>query len=77
MQDFFNVITDILIQENTELSKETIKTYRFILSKFNRYFPEIKCDQISPQIICLFREKMLVQGNCWRFEKFTNRDDLR
>ena len=64
MQNFFNVITDILIQENTELSKETIKTYRFILSKFNRCFPGILCDHISPHIICLFREKMSAQGNC-------------
>lgn len=64
MQNFFNVITDILIRENAELSKETIKTYRFILSKFNRCFPEIKCDQISPQTIYLFREKMLELGNC-------------
>lgn len=60
---FFNVITDILIQENSDLSKETLKTYRFILSKFNRYFPGIQCDQISPQTICLFREKMIQDGN--------------
>ena len=64
MQTFFNVITDILIQENADLSKETIKTYRFILSKFNRCFPAILCDHISPHIICLFREKMSAQGNC-------------
>ncbi len=64
MQNFFNVISDILTQENDDLSKETIKTYRFILSKFNRCFPGIQCDQISPQTVCLFREKMLAKGNC-------------
>lgn len=64
MNTFFQSVSLILERESADLSKETRKTYRFVLSKFERAFPRIQCAQITPDVIQEFREKMLRQGNC-------------
>lgn len=64
MNTFFQSVSLILEHEHADLSKETRKTYRFVLSKFERAFPKIQCAQITPAVIQEFRERMHRQGNC-------------
>lgn len=54
----------ILEENRMDFSKETLKTYRFILSKFNSAFPGICCGQITQETIHEFRETMIRLGNC-------------
>ena len=64
MNTFFQSVSLILERESGDLSKETIKTYRFVLSKFERVFPKIRCAQITSGVVQEFRERMHRQGNC-------------
>ena len=63
MDCFFDVVSSVLESERPMLAKETIKTYRFILSKFEKRFPQIICKEITPNVIIDFREYMIQIGN--------------
>jgi site-specific recombinase XerD len=63
MDTFHHVVSHILEQESAALSRETKKTYRFVLSKFQRVFPDIACEAIDATVIRSFCVSMRQHGN--------------
>lgn len=63
MDTFYPVVSHILAQESAALSRETMKTYRFVLSKFQREFPDIVCEAIDAAVIRSFCDSMRQHGN--------------
>ena len=63
MDTFYSVVSHILEQESAALSRETKKTYRFVLSKFQRACPDIACEAINAVVIRSFSDSMRQHGN--------------
>jgi len=63
MENFFTTIWNILTQEADNFSRETRKTYKFELSKFKRFSPQLQCNQITEEVILAYKEYMRQLGN--------------
>lgn len=60
---FFTDVKAILDDTSSELSRQTFRTYFFVLQKFNRYAPALEWDDFTADTIKGFREYMRTLGN--------------
>ncbi len=64
MSDNFVTIANRLISNpREELSSQTLKTYRGLLSKFDKFAPGVKCSDLSERLVIDYRQYMRDAGN--------------
>ena len=59
----FEAIQGLLEASRGDLSRQTYRTYHFVLTKFNAFCPGLACDELTEAVILQFREQMRKRGN--------------
>lgn len=69
---FFDMVTRWLDSPLTDLRYGTRKTYKAILTKFNKFAPGVKCCELTRQLVVQFKDYMLnTLKNCMNTVKKT------